>query len=51
MVFARGFGHADVENGIPATENTPYNVASLTKTFTAAIIMDLDESGQLDLDD
>lgn len=51
VVFARGFGSADVENEIPATENTPYHIASLTKPFAAAIIMQLVEAGQLHLDD
>jgi CubicO group peptidase (beta-lactamase class C family) len=50
VVFARGFGYADVENEIPATENTPYHIASLTKPFAAAIMMQLVEAGQLDLD-
>lgn len=50
-MFARGFGSADVENEIPATENTPYHIASLTKPFAAAIIMQLVEAGQLHLDD
>jgi CubicO group peptidase (beta-lactamase class C family) len=51
VVLAKGFGYADVENQIPATENTPYHIASLTKPFAAAIIMQLVEAGQLDLDD
>jgi CubicO group peptidase (beta-lactamase class C family) len=50
VVFARGFGYADVENEIPATENTPYYIASCTKPFAAAVIMQLVEVGQLDLD-
>ena len=27
VVLARGFGYADIENKMPATENTPYNIA------------------------
>jgi CubicO group peptidase (beta-lactamase class C family) len=50
IVFARGFGYADVENRIPATADTPYHIASLTKPFSAALIMQLVEAGQLDLD-
>ncbi|UCC64422.1 MAG: beta-lactamase family protein, partial [Anaerolineae bacterium] len=50
VVFARGFGYADIENETPATENTPYHIASLTKPFAAAVIMQLVEAGQLDLD-
>ena len=51
IVFNKGFGYADVENQIPATEYTPYNIASLTKPFGATILMVLVEEGQLNLDD
>jgi CubicO group peptidase (beta-lactamase class C family) len=51
VIFAKGFGLADVENEIPATEDTPYHIASLTKPFAAAVIMQLVEEGQLNLDD
>jgi len=51
VVLARGFGYADVSEQIPATENTPYHIASLTKPFAAALIMQLVEAGQLDLND
>jgi CubicO group peptidase (beta-lactamase class C family) len=51
VILARGFGVADVAKGTPATENTPYPIASLTKTFAAAVIMRLVESGKLDLDE
>ncbi|NNL75316.1 MAG: beta-lactamase family protein [Desulfobacterales bacterium] len=51
VVFNRGFGYADLENKIPATENTPYNIASLTKPFGATILMNLVEEAQLSLDD
>lgn len=51
VVLAQGFGFADVENGIPATENTPYNIASCTKPIAAVILMKLVEAGKLDLDD
>jgi CubicO group peptidase (beta-lactamase class C family) len=50
VVFAEGFGYADIENRISATAVTPYNIASLSKTFAAAILMKLVEQGRLDLD-
>ena len=50
VVSARGFGHADLERGVPATADTLYHVASLTKTFTAIQVLQLVERGQLDLD-
>src|SRR6185436_13890659 len=33
VLSARGFGYADVEHHIPATPDTLYHIASLTKTF------------------
>jgi CubicO group peptidase (beta-lactamase class C family) len=51
IIFKKGFGYADIENQIPATENTPYNIASLTKPFGATILMSLVEEGRLNLDD
>jgi CubicO group peptidase (beta-lactamase class C family) len=50
IVFAEGFGYADIENNIPVTFETPFNIASLSKTFAAAILMKLVEEGRLDLD-
>ena len=50
IIFNQGFGYADVENKISATENTPYHIASLTKPFAAALIMQLVEENKLNLD-
>ena len=41
VIWAKGFGYADLENKIPATEHTPYHLASLTKTFGSTILMQL----------
>lgn len=51
LVWARGFGFADLENGVPATAETPYHLASLTKPFAALVVMQLVQDGQLSLDD
>lgn len=51
VLWARGFGYADVENKIPATEHTPYHLASLTKTFASTILMQLVHEGKVRLDD
>ncbi len=51
ILWARGFGYADVENKIPATEHTPYHLASLTKTFASTIVMRLVQEGKVGLDD
>jgi CubicO group peptidase (beta-lactamase class C family) len=50
IVFADGFGYADIENKIPAIADTPFNIASLSKTLAAAILMKLVEEGRLGLD-
>ena len=41
IVFARGYGQADVEMGVAAGPETVYRIGSLTKQFTAAAIMRL----------
>jgi CubicO group peptidase (beta-lactamase class C family) len=51
IFWIRGFGFADLENRIPATPDTLYSIASLTKTFGATLIMQLVERGKLDLDE
>jgi serine beta-lactamase-like protein LACTB, mitochondrial len=45
-----GFGVADVENAVPATAETMYRLASVSKTMTATAAMQLVERGRLDLD-
>lgn len=50
IVFAEGFGFADLEDKIPATPATPYNIASISKTFASAVLMKLVEQGRLNLD-
>ena len=51
VIWAKGFGLADVENKIPATEHTAYHLASLTKTFASTILMQLVQEGKIKLDD
>ena len=51
LVWAAGFGWADVERRIPATPDTRYRIASITKTFTATAILQLRDAGRLQLDD
>src|SRR6185503_10638866 len=46
VIWAKGFGYADVENKIPATEHTAYHLASLTKTFASTILMQLVQEGK-----
>jgi CubicO group peptidase (beta-lactamase class C family) len=51
VVWSKGFGFADLENRIPATPDTLFHLASVTKTFAATLIMQLVEQGKLDLDE
>jgi CubicO group peptidase (beta-lactamase class C family) len=51
VLWAKGFGYADLEQRIPATPDTLYHIASLTKTFTAILVLQLVEQGKLDLDE
>ncbi len=50
VIWSKGFGFADVERKIPATPETNYRIASLTKTFASVLLMQLVEQGKLDLD-
>ena len=43
LIWAKGFGYADLENQIPATPDTPYGLASVTKPVAAVLIMQLVE--------
>ena len=49
-VLLRGYGYADLENDVPATEQTVYRIGSVTKQFTAAAILRLVEQGRVRLD-
>ena len=51
LIWETAVGVADVEVGIEATPDTQYRVGSITKTFTAAAIMQLRDAGKLDLED
>ncbi len=50
IICARGFGLADIAAARPATEQTVYPLASITKIFTATAVMLLVEDGVLELD-
>ncbi|HJO03367.1 MAG TPA: serine hydrolase domain-containing protein [Acidobacteriota bacterium] len=51
LQFAKGYGSADLENGVLAAAETVYRIGSITKQFTAAAIMQLVERGKVALDD
>ncbi|MEQ8956021.1 MAG: serine hydrolase domain-containing protein [Gammaproteobacteria bacterium] len=51
LVWAQGFGHADLASNRPMTTDTRFRMASHSKLFTATAIMQLREQNQLRLDD
>ena len=46
----KGYGFADLENRVPVTAESSFRIGSLTKQFTAAMVMKLVEEGKLRLD-
>jgi CubicO group peptidase (beta-lactamase class C family) len=50
IIWASGFGHADLEHAIPASPRTIYHVASLTKPFASTVLLQLVEEERLDLE-
>ncbi|KAF1710673.1 serine hydrolase [Pseudoxanthomonas kalamensis DSM 18571] len=50
-VFRKSYGMAELETGRPATADTHYRLASVSKQFTAAAILLLAEDGKLSIDD
>lgn len=51
VLLAKGYGLANVELSVSASEHTAFELASLTKPFTAVAIMMLAEEGRLSLED
>lgn len=51
VVFAKGYGLADREWARPNTPETRYRIASITKTFTAALVLRLEADGRLKVSD
>jgi len=51
VIFARGFGVADVEKKTPVTPNTPFFIGSATKAFTATLVGMLVDEGLMGWDD
>ncbi len=51
IIWMEAFGVADIESNVPATIDTSYALASITKPFTATALMQLVEAGNLALED
>jgi serine beta-lactamase-like protein LACTB, mitochondrial len=50
VIYAEGFGYADIENGIKVTSKTQFRTASVAKAITATAIGRLMQERKLDLD-
>jgi len=51
IIFAKGYGFADIENKVPVNITHQFRIASVSKPITAVAIMQLREQGKLTLDD
>lgn len=51
VLVSKGYGMADAENDVPNTPETKFRLGSLTKQFTAASILLLQERGKLSVQD
>jgi len=49
VIYKKGFGLANMEWNIPNQPNTKHRLGSMTKQFTAMLILQLVEQGKLDL--
>jgi len=50
VVWAEGFGYADLENQVPVTTDSEFRIGSVSKPFTAAAVGQLVSAGRLDVD-
>ncbi|TDT46159.1 CubicO group peptidase (beta-lactamase class C family) [Maribacter spongiicola] len=50
IIYSKSTGFADAENNIKATEKTKYRIGSISKSFTAVLVLKAAEVKKLDLD-
>lgn len=51
VLVSRSFGFSDFRNHTPLSREAPFQLASISKTFTAAAVLLLQEQGKLTIDD
>jgi CubicO group peptidase (beta-lactamase class C family) len=51
VIFRSARGRAEIELGVPLSPDHVFRIASVTKTFTASLVLKLVEEGKLSLDD
>ena len=50
IIYSKALGSADIEQGVPLRVDSAHRLASLSKPVTGTIVMDLVQSGRLELD-
>ena len=50
VIFKKGYGYANMEWDIPNAPDTKFRIGSVTKQFTAVLILQLREEGKISLD-
>ncbi len=51
ILFTKGYGMANVKDGIPNASDTEFRIGSVTKEFTATAILKLQSEGKLNVQD
>src|SRR4029077_13154429 len=51
VLFSKGYGSANLEWDVPNAPNTKFRLGSVTKQFTAASVLLLEERGKLSVND
>jgi len=51
VVYTQAYGNARLDPSLVATTSMPYSIASISKQFTAAAVLMLQQEGKLSLDD
>jgi len=50
VLYAQGYGYANLKTCLPVQTNTNFQIGSVTKQFTAAAVLQLVNAGRVDLD-
>ncbi|PYQ60465.1 MAG: hypothetical protein DMF53_16980, partial [Acidobacteria bacterium] len=51
VILNKGYGLADRAHGVPFTSDTVFDIASISKQFTAAAVLRLEMQGKLKVED
>jgi CubicO group peptidase (beta-lactamase class C family) len=51
LAWAKAYGYADMENKVPASTDTVYRIGSITKQFTALMLLQLVQEGKVHFSD